>query len=342
MSKISLVQVLSGHKGKVWCAAWSPSGKAVATCGEDKTIRIWQEENDGRWVTKTILSDGHSRTIRSVTWSPCGQYLASASFDATVAIWDKKTGQFECNVTLEGHENEVKCVAWSQSGNLLATCSRDKSVWVWEVAGDDEFECSAVLNAHIQDVKKVVWHPTADILASASYDNTIKLYREDASDSDWINTATLAGHTSTVWSLAFDKDGTRLASASDDRTVKIWQAYEPGNEEGVQTVDNEATWKNVCTLAGHHSRSVYDVAWCKQTGLLATACGDDIIRVFQEAEQGSTKNEPLFELAATLHEAHEQDVNSVAWNPISPGVLISTSDDGNAKVWRYEGEGEMM
>lgn len=60
MSKLSLLHTLNGHKGKVWCAAWSPSGKAVATCGEDKSIRIWQEEGD-RWVTKTILSDGHSR-----------------------------------------------------------------------------------------------------------------------------------------------------------------------------------------------------------------------------------------------------------------------------------------
>lgn len=212
-------------------------------------------------------------------------------------------------------------------------------MWVWEVAGDDEFECSAVLNAHIQDVKKVIWHPTKDVLASASYDNTIKLYREDQSDNDWINTATLAGHTSTVWSLAFDKDGDRLASASDDRTVKIWQAYEPGNAEGVQTVDNEATWKNVCTLSGYHSRSIYDVAWCKKTGLLATACGDDIIRVFRETD-GSVKNEPTFELDATIHEAHEQDVNSVSWNPVSPGLLISTSDDGTSKIWKYSREGE--
>lgn len=245
-------------------------------------------------------------------------------------------------MTLEGHENEVKCVAWSPSGNLLATCSRDKSVWVWEVAGDDEFECSAVLNAHVQDVKKVAWHPSADLLASASYDNTIKLYKEDTSDSDWMNTATLTGHTSTVWSLAFDKDGKRLASASDDRTVKIWQSYEPGNAEGVETVDNEATWKNVCTLAGYHSRSVYDVAWCKRTGLLATACGDDIIRVFREAEE-SAKNEPTFELDTTIHEAHEQDVNSVSWCPSRPGILISTSDDGNIKIWQYaleEGEGD--
>ena len=163
--------------------------------------------------------------------------MASASFDATTVIWDKKSGQFECNATLEGHENEVKSVAWAKSGHLLATCSRDKSVWVWEVADDDEYECAAVLNAHTQDVKKVVWHPHLDTLASASYDNTIKLFKEDEADNDWTCFATLNSHESTVWSLAFDSTGTRLASCSDDCTVKIWQQYLPGNSEGIETPD---------------------------------------------------------------------------------------------------------
>lgn len=155
MSKLELLHTLTGHTGRVWNVSWHPKGTLLASCGEDVTIRIWGQEGNSKWVNKTILTESHQRTIREVSWSPCGNLLASASFDATTSIWDKKSGQFECNLTLEGHDNEVKSVAWSKSGNLLATCSRDKSVWVWEVMYGEEFECAGVLNSHTQDVKKV-------------------------------------------------------------------------------------------------------------------------------------------------------------------------------------------
>ncbi|XP_013920212.1 PREDICTED: lissencephaly-1 homolog [Thamnophis sirtalis] len=129
---LTLLSRIQAHPDSCcWFLAWNPKGTLLASCGGDRSIRIWGKEGDG-WVCKSILGEGHQRTIRKVAWSPCGNYLASASFDATTCIWKKNQADFECAATLEGHENEVKSVAWAPSGSLLATCSRDKSVWVWE------------------------------------------------------------------------------------------------------------------------------------------------------------------------------------------------------------------
>lgn len=180
----------------------------------------------------------------------------------------------------------------------------------------------------------MAWHPSSDILASASYDNTVKMYKEDQLDSDWTCITTLQSHESTVWSLAFDKTGKKLATCSDDRTVKIWQEYGPDNQEGVNLEDRESTWKCVCTLSGYHTRCIYDITWCATTGLIATGCGDDIIRVFKEADD-SEPNAPTFDLVHTQLNAHSQDVNCVNWNPLGNGELVSCSDNGEIKVWKF-------
>ncbi|KAG9328848.1 hypothetical protein JZ751_001146 [Albula glossodonta] len=306
---------------RCWYVAWNPTGTLLASCGGDRTIRIWAREGDS-WECRFLLPEGHQRTVRKVAWSPCGRYLASASFDATTCIWGKKGDDFECLTVLEGHENEVKCVAWAPSGSLLATCSRDKSVWVWEVDEEDEYECVSVVNAHTQDVKHVIWHPTQELLASASYDNTVRLYREE--DDDWVCKATLEGHAATVWSLAFDPSGQRLASCSDDRTVKIWKESHSASEEDGAGTSSDLHWKCICTL-------------CQQTGALATACGDDGVRVFKE-DTNSGPHQTIFSLSVHMPKAHSQDVNCVSWNPKEAGVLASCSDDGTIVIWRYQSD----
>ncbi|XP_064587025.1 probable cytosolic iron-sulfur protein assembly protein CIAO1 [Zonotrichia leucophrys gambelii] len=313
---LSLLCRVSAHpESRCWALAWSPSGALLASCGGDRTVRVWGREGSG-WACRAVLADGHQRTVRRVAWSPCGHFLASASFDGTTCVWRQHEHGFEVVATLEGHENEVKAVAWAPSGSLLATCSRDKSVWVWEGERDP-----LLASASYDDT-------CPQLLASASYDDTVRLYRED--EDDWVCCATLEGHTSTVWAVAWERSGQRLVSCSDDRTLRVWQRQE-GHDGG-----SEHSWQCVCTLSGYHGRSIYDVAWCHLTGAVATACGDDAVRVFEEVSPASPLSPVTFGLAAHVPRAHAQDVNGVAWHPRHAGLLATCGDDGDIAFWQYQ------
>lgn len=85
---LRLLHTLGAEDGeRVWHAAWSRDGHFLATCGEDKIIRIYTTAN-GDWGTGArnihmvaTLEDGQSRTIRHCDWSPNGKCIAAASFD---------------------------------------------------------------------------------------------------------------------------------------------------------------------------------------------------------------------------------------------------------------------
>eukprot|EP01100_Stratorugosa_tubuloviscum_P012611 TRINITY_DN602_c1_g1_i1.p1 TRINITY_DN602_c1_g1~~TRINITY_DN602_c1_g1_i1.p1 ORF type:complete len:328 (-),score=145.27 TRINITY_DN602_c1_g1_i1:18-1001(-) len=322
-ASLEKIATLQGHTDRIWNLAWSPSGSILASCGGDKTIRLWAFEVN-QWVCKAILEDSHQRTIRRVAWSPCGNFLASASFDATVVIWENKNGDFECIATLEGHENEVKGVAWDSSGALLATCSRDKSVWIWEMESNKEFECLSVLHGHSQDVKSIIWHPNKEMLVSCSYDDTIKLWSDN--DDDWFCTETLTGHSSTVWDISFDARGERFVSCSDDSSLKIWQVSP--TEGGV------LKWDCISTISGYHRRCIFSVDWSKTNGLIATGAADDSIKIFQEDPRIDLTKPISFSCICSREKAHIGDVNCVAWHPKEPLKLASTGDDNEIKIWQ--------
>ncbi|VDN40339.1 unnamed protein product [Gongylonema pulchrum] len=72
---------------RVWCVQWNHTGTVLASCGDDKTIKLWKRVDGAPHMKRSgTISGSHDRAVRYVAFSPDDKYLASAGFDAFVVV----------------------------------------------------------------------------------------------------------------------------------------------------------------------------------------------------------------------------------------------------------------
>ncbi|MES1919586.1 GTPase-activating protein S13 [Bonamia ostreae] len=85
------------HSGSVTDVAWSPSTcgnkGTVASCSEDRTVKIWQ--NDSEWAVSATVE--LNLPVCSVSWSPLGDLLAATLTNGEVKMV-QQTDNGEWNV----------------------------------------------------------------------------------------------------------------------------------------------------------------------------------------------------------------------------------------------------
>src|SRR5581483_10341536 len=160
-----------------YCVRFSPDGKAVLSCGGDRTARVW----DAATGKEKIALQGHSKAVEYAVFSPDGATVATASWDHTIKLWDAATGKEQA--TLSGHTLSVLCLAFSPDGKTLASTAgkwdepdvpdQPGELKLWDVAGRKEV---ASLRGHADRVWSVSFSADGKTLASAGWDKAVRLW----------------------------------------------------------------------------------------------------------------------------------------------------------------------
>ena len=263
-SALTLWRTLTGHVELIRSVVFFPNGSMIASCSQDRTVRIWDVSTGA--LKKTLT--GHSDVVRAVAVSPDGMTLASASDDKTVKVWDVQTGTLKRTIN---QGDRAYSVAFSPDGKTVASGSADYTVKLWDVQTG---MLKRTLSGHGNLVYPVAFSPDGKTVASGSYDNTVKLW--DAQTGTLKRT--LSGHGSFVYSVAFSPDGKTVVSGSNDRTVKLWDA-QTGGLNRTLSGHNNFVHSAVFSPDGHTvvsgSKDETIKIWDVQTGALTlTLTGD--------------------------------------------------------------------
>ncbi|XP_040197427.1 lissencephaly-1 homolog [Rana temporaria] len=77
-----------GHTDSVQDISFDHSGKMLASCSADMTIKLWDFQ--GFECIRTM--HGHDHNVSSVAIMPNGDHIVSASRDKTIKMWEVHTG----------------------------------------------------------------------------------------------------------------------------------------------------------------------------------------------------------------------------------------------------------
>lgn len=111
--------VQRGHyDGELWGLAVSPNKLEFATCGGDKTLRVWDIPTGNMLrATPALATD-----LRAIDWSPDGKYIAAGHVNANIVLFNETDLANVCSVqsSFKGKDCWVEDLKFSPDGSKLA------------------------------------------------------------------------------------------------------------------------------------------------------------------------------------------------------------------------------
>ncbi len=167
------IRIIDDLPGKVTSLHFAADGRTLATCGYDKSIRLWDAET-GELIHELA---GHNGAVYDVAFHPSGDFLVSASADDTCKVWRVRDGMRMD--TLAQPLAEVYACQFTPDGKAIVCVGADKNVRVWRFISHDKPRVNPMVVArfaHESPIVRMAFLADGRRLITAAEDRTVKLW----------------------------------------------------------------------------------------------------------------------------------------------------------------------
>eukprot|EP00814_Leptocylindrus_danicus_P013648 CAMPEP_0116043118 /NCGR_PEP_ID=MMETSP0321-20121206/26144_1 /TAXON_ID=163516 /ORGANISM="Leptocylindrus danicus var. danicus, Strain B650" /LENGTH=381 /DNA_ID=CAMNT_0003523823 /DNA_START=43 /DNA_END=1188 /DNA_ORIENTATION=+ len=321
-------------------------GRRIATCSGDRTVKVWNLDENGIFSSSAILTQSNSNTANTNT---------------------NTNTNSNTNTSIQAHRSAVWRVSWAhpEYGQLLATCGADNSAAIWEEVqitstnnNTTNINKNWVEKARLSDARRSVncveFAPRhlGLMLATGSADGCVRIY--EAIDVVNLHHWPLQGTIELEETVVHEELGVTSLSWCQGRFEP--KALVIGGSSGSVLVyrysDAARQWQLAIKLRSH-ARGVLDVAWAPNVGRsyhLISSVGMDGKAMVHRLKRTKNNSNPSNEDSANLtnessktlqcESSVELDTKSsevwrCKWN-VTGTVLATSGDGGMVKLWKSD------
>ncbi|XP_006155031.1 transducin beta-like protein 2 isoform X1 [Tupaia chinensis] len=225
-----LAAALKSHGGNISCMDFSSNGKYLATCADDRTVRIWSTKDflqrEHRSMRASVELD-HATLVR---FSPdCRAFIVWLANGDTLRVFKmtkREDGGYTFTATPEDfpkkHKASIINIGIANTGKFIMTASSDTTILIWSLKG----QVLSTINTNQMNNTHAAVSPCSRFVASCGFTPDVKVWEvrfgKKGDFQEVVRAFELKGHSAAVHSFAFSKDSRRMASVSKDGTWKLW------------------------------------------------------------------------------------------------------------------------
>ncbi|XP_032902020.1 transducin beta-like protein 2 isoform X1 [Amblyraja radiata] len=225
-----LATSLKGHSANISCLDFSSNGKYLASCADDRTVRIWSTkdflERDHRCMRANVELDHATHVCFSPDSRAFITWLANEETIRVFKMTKRDDGSFTFTAAPEDfpkrHKAPIINIGIAETGKFIMSASNDTTILIWDLKG----EVLTTINTNQMNNAYATVSPCGRFVASCGFTPDVKVWEVCFSKSgefrEVVRAFDLKGHSAGIYSFSFSNDSRRMATVSKDGTWKLW------------------------------------------------------------------------------------------------------------------------